>query len=79
MRVNVTKLIGCSPEVHALQFANRLQFVCCEHGFSSSMRQWYHFPADFHRPLLQLVDILNTLFNILSVQLTIITATVELF
>lgn len=46
---------------------------------SSLTRQWYHFAADFHHLLLQLVDILDTLFNTLSGQLTLITEMFELF
>ena len=41
--------------------------------------QSYHFGADFDRMLLQLVDIMNTLFNILTGQLTFITETFKLF
>ena len=46
---------------------------------SSSIMQPYHFAADSDHVLLQLVDILRTLFNILSGQLTFITETFDLF
>ena len=46
---------------------------------SSCIRQSYHFGADFDRMLLQLMDIMNTLFNILTGQLTFITETFKLF
>jgi len=46
---------------------------------SSWMRQSYHAGADFNRMLLQLVDILSTLFNMLTGQLTFITETFKLF
>ena len=46
---------------------------------SSWIRQSYHFRADFSRVLLQLVDILNTLFNMPAGQLTFIAATFKLF
>jgi len=48
--------------------------------WSSSTEQSYNFAADFGRGFLQLVDILNTVFNIdlLSGQLTFFTETFEL-
>jgi len=52
--------------------------VCNDLPLSSSTRQSYLFATDSGRGLLQLVDILNTLFNILSGQLTFITETFEL-
>jgi len=45
-----------------------------------TLKQSYHFPTDFYRVLLQLVDILNTLFKypLSCQQLTFILETFEL-
>jgi len=61
-----------SEATATLRFTNFVLYYCI-------VRQPYHFGADFSCTLLQLVVILNNLYDILTGQLAFITETFKLF